>query len=527
MTWTNPIPSTDASNDLLADLLGVALRRKLLILAVLIATTLGCYVALAFISEQYEAEARLLVKLGRENAEVPLTVDKGGVYSTGVAKEEINSNIQLLTSRSLMEMTVDSLGVDRFTFVAPRPPGFFAAIKYYTKQAYRSVRKVWSDALIALDLKKAVGPREAAVNLLAAKTTAARERDSNVTIVKIRLPDPKLALDAMTTLLAVYRQRHIDVQREGNLRQVFDQQSTDLAEELSALQQRMLRLKSDAKVSSAPEQRSQYLQRLDQLRRGIDAKTTERYQLLSEQETLRARLATLPASLKSQEVVEPNRGSRAMRERLIALRLKRVEVGGRYSESGQLVKNIDDEIASIEKVLSTESQTETGEVTFERNPVAAQFEVDLERTHVKLAGLTAAIHEEQRQIAEIEAALRKLEAGDESLRLAELQRRVLEEKFLTTASRSSAARIAEDFDQRQLVNLAILGEPSVPEVPVYPPKLLYMGIAIGVGLLLGFAAALALEWSSDLVRGPRDLTAIAGVPFLGRFACEPRAGLGG
>ena len=517
MTWTNAIPESDSGQALLAELITVVVRRRLLIFLVLVGTTLGCYVALAFITDQYEAEARLLVKLGRENAEVPLTVDKGGVYATGVAKEEINSNIQLLTSRSLVEATVDTLGIGRFTVEATRPPGFFSGVKFYARRTYRYLKGRWHDSLVALGLKKELGDREQAVNVLVGAISAERQRDSNVTIVKIRLPDAKLALDAMSALLDLYLQRHIQVQQVGNLRQAFEQQSTGLGKQLEELQSRMVLMKREAKLSSATEQRTQLLQRLDQLKREIDSRTRERSQLESERAALETRLRALPARMKSQEIVEPNLGSRSIRERLIELRLKRVETSGRYDANFQLVKNIDDEIASLEKLLSTEEATQAGDVTYQRNPVAAEFEADVERTNVKLVGLVASIAEQWRQIADIEADLGRLDAGEDSLRLAELERRVLEEKFVATSSRSSAARIAEDLDQRRVANMAVLGTPSVPEEPVYPPKLLIMGIALAAGLLLGVGMALVLEWGSDVIRGPRDIVAIEGVSFLGPF----------
>ena len=521
MSWTTAIPESDSSGALIAELVTVAARRKRLILLVLLGTILGAYVALAFMTEQYEAEARLLVKLGRENAEVPLTVDKGGVYSTGVAKEEINSNIQLLTSRSLIEATIDQLGVERFMFRSPRPPGFFKAVKYFTKQAFRYVKETGHHALVLLDLEKELGNREKAVNSLVGAVKAVRERDSNVTIVKIRLPDPILALDTMSALLNIYLQRHIQVQRgEGNLRQVFEQQSAELGKQLEELQGRMVLLKQEAKLSSAPEQRTQLLQRLDQLKREIDTRTSEHSKLQSEQVALQARLKALPASTKSQEILEANRGSLAIKERLIQLRLKRVEIAGRYSDDFPLAKNIDDEIASLEKLLSTEEATQTGDVTYQPNPVSVEFEAEVERANVKQVGLMASINEQRRQIADIEAELQRLDAGDDHLRLAELERRVLEEKFLATSTRSSAARIAEDLDQRQVANLAVLGTPSVPEEPVYPPKLLIMGIAIAAGLFLGFGLALALEWSSDVIHAPRDIIAVEGLPFLGQFRCR-------
>ncbi|HYU45458.1 MAG TPA: Wzz/FepE/Etk N-terminal domain-containing protein, partial [Terriglobales bacterium] len=84
--------------------LGLLLRRHAGgVLLVFAATVLGAYVTLQFLTERYETSASILVKVGRENTETPLTVQNGGFLATGVRKEEINSELELLTSRSLVE----------------------------------------------------------------------------------------------------------------------------------------------------------------------------------------------------------------------------------------------------------------------------------------------------------------------------------------------------------------------------------------------------------------------------------------
>lgn len=520
-TWTNEPPSGDSTRILLTQFLAVIQRRKLLVVLVLVGTLLGCYVALSFITDQYEAEARLLVKLGRENAEVPLTVDKGGVYTTGVAKEEINSNIQLLTSRSLIEATIDRVGVERFMFRPVRPKTFFALMKYYAKQTYGWARNRWDRTLIALDLAKDLTDREKAVNLLERSVKAARERDSNVTIVNIRLPDARLAADAMSVLLDLYLQKHIQVQQEGNLREVFQEQSATLGKQLDDLQNRIATIKKEGNLSSVPEQRTQLLERLDQLKRDIDAKVSQQRELESQAATLQARLTSLPVSMRTQEVVEPSRGTRAIRDRLSELRVKRVDLAAHYAPTSRLVKNIDDEIAALDTMLKTEEATQAGDVTYQRNPMVAEFQAEVERTNVKQAGLIAAINEQRKQAAAIQFELRRLDEGEDKLRLAELERHVLQEKYVASAARSSAAQISEDFDTAKVANVAILAPPTVPSVPVYPPKLLIMGVALAAGLLLGLGAALVVEWASDVIYAPADIAGIGGLPYLGEFRLTP------
>src|SRR5438874_960921 len=92
------------------DLYALLCRHRWIIALVFAGTVLGTYAALQLMTERYESTASLLVKLGRENAEIPSTVLKTGLVTAGVQPEEINSEIQLLTSEPLAAAVVDKMG---------------------------------------------------------------------------------------------------------------------------------------------------------------------------------------------------------------------------------------------------------------------------------------------------------------------------------------------------------------------------------------------------------------------------------
>src|SRR5262245_10815149 len=77
-------------------------RYRWLILAVFLVTVLtGWAVLQVFFTELYESQSTALVKLGRETTEVPSSVTNGNVLSQGVRVQDINSEVQLLSSPKL------------------------------------------------------------------------------------------------------------------------------------------------------------------------------------------------------------------------------------------------------------------------------------------------------------------------------------------------------------------------------------------------------------------------------------------
>src|SRR5690349_14903168 len=84
------------------------LRYRWLILTTFLVFVGGGWLALQiFFTDLYETKVSLLVKIGRENAETPTTVVNGQVLSQGVRIQDINSEVQLLSSLSLIESVVD------------------------------------------------------------------------------------------------------------------------------------------------------------------------------------------------------------------------------------------------------------------------------------------------------------------------------------------------------------------------------------------------------------------------------------
>src|SRR5436190_14803028 len=90
-----------------SDVLKMVKKYWQLVLIVFAAGTIGTYLTLQlFFTSQYETKASLLVKVGRENTEIPATVLNGQVLNQGVRLADINSEVQILSSRVLVEKVV-------------------------------------------------------------------------------------------------------------------------------------------------------------------------------------------------------------------------------------------------------------------------------------------------------------------------------------------------------------------------------------------------------------------------------------
>ncbi|RMD66781.1 MAG: hypothetical protein D6824_00170 [Planctomycetota bacterium] len=511
------IPHFGSERTILDDLAGVLRRRKLVVGLTLLATVLGAYAALLYVTEKYEAEARLLVTLGRENAEAPLTVERGGVYTTGVQKEEINSYIQLLTSRDLIEQTVDTMGVDRFRFEPEPPRTFFQRVKAVLKGLARAAKKQLNALLVRLDLREELSERDKAVELVKRSLKVSREGESNVIRIALRLPSAELARDTVQTLIDLYLDRHVKLRRADAVLPVFDQAVHDYREEIEQLQRKREQTQQRYHLSDVAVQRARLLDRLHDLERQIDANGARRASLEQRQAALQRKLAVLDAQAKAQEVVEPNPALPLIKERLVELRVKRAELASKYEPTAPPVARVDEEIASIEALLKQEPATQQGPVTFERNPLRQSFEEELARNDVELASLAAETRSKEQSIETIRQQLQRLNEGETALQLIDLDLQVLQQKFLANSTRREEARINEELDKRRVANVSVLSPPTAAPFPVQPKKMLVMGLSVAAGLLLGVGLGVLLEWGDDTIYSKAELVRATDVPYLGQF----------
>jgi uncharacterized protein involved in exopolysaccharide biosynthesis len=155
------------------------------------------------------------------------------VLSTGVRREELGSEVQILGSTDLLGEVVDELGVEAFRVTRVPPPTLFAKVRFYAKEGLRWTKRQYQEALYALNLKRRLGEREAAIALLLDELHAEPQKDSDVIALSLRLADPALAVRVEEALIHKYLGRRVEVRRNPGVKEFFDRETRELAGELT------------------------------------------------------------------------------------------------------------------------------------------------------------------------------------------------------------------------------------------------------------------------------------------------------
>jgi uncharacterized protein involved in exopolysaccharide biosynthesis len=493
-------------------------KYRALLAVVVTATVLSAYVTVQFVlREVYETKASVLVKLGRENTEVPVTVQKGAVLSGGVRKEELNSEIQLLSARSLVTEVVDQIGSDAFRMPMVEPQTLPQKITHYVRAGVGWTRERLAALLVATGLQKRLSDRERLILGIEGALRVEAERDSDVITVRLQFGDPDLSVRILSLLLDLYLDRHIEVRRDVEIRGVFSRQVAArkrLVEQIDAAREE---IKARFNLVSTAEQRTMLLKQLDTVRNEIDANEAKRVALQAQQALMRGRLAALPDELRQSQSITPNPSVQARKDRLVLLQQERAKLSTHYLPESQVIRNVEREIVALTELLANEEPTLVGAITYQANPVKASFMQSIEEAGVQIAGLESSRQQRGARVREIEEQLRQINEGERQIRDLERERQIAEESYLTYVKRMEESLIVEELDRRRIANISVLSPPVRAIEAVYPRKLFIVALSFPAGLLIGVAMVFLVEYFNDVISTPRDLAGIRGVAYLGGF----------
>lgn len=488
----------------------------MVVLTVFLSGTIGMYLVLnVFFTDIYETTTRLLVKVGRENMETPTTVQNGQLFSQGVRLADINSEVQILSSRELIDRVVDRLGPETFQNVLVPPASWTGYPKYILKLTSRKVKATSRDFLIALGLEKRLSDRETAILAVSDGVKVEPVRESDILTLKVRSPSQKLCVDVANVLLDEYMQRRALARQSPASMKFFEARLAEVRDRLTELQKNRYGIKSRWNLSAPEEQRSLYLKELNSIETELMQNSAEMERLNRQREMMSRRVQEMPELSQKEQTESSNPSIQSLKDRITALRMERSKAASRYQPTSEVLQKMDSEISDLEESLGKEQATILNSVVSESNPIRRQFRAGIEQDSVRAAGLEKRNQYLQGPATELADRVRSIDRGLNLLESTEREYRRAEQDYLTYAKRYEEARLSEELDSMRVANVSVVGSPELPIKPVYPKKLFLMGIAMPVSLLLGIALAALLETTEDRVIDEESVLGMTDLPCLG------------
>ena len=217
-------------------------RRMALIFCGIMLLTL---VAIAVYPRSYTSESKLFIRVGRESVALDPTATTGQTIMLQKTQvDEVNSALQVLLSRDVLQKAVDRVGAERIVQDA-KPSD-----KTVMRQA-ASVDKNWSDSIAqatswlsteaaktmaALHLSDPGTPEELAVRKLESQLKAFAPKDSTIIAVTFSASSPQLAHDVVEEVTNEFLDQHLRVNHSEGSQAFFAEQADSLQKQLEAAQ---------------------------------------------------------------------------------------------------------------------------------------------------------------------------------------------------------------------------------------------------------------------------------------------------
>ena len=503
--------SGDLMQTSVRDVVYVVFRHKWKVALVFLVVVLGVTGYSYVVREVFRSEAKLLVRLGRENIAVDPSVSGTPLPVYSSREGDVKSEIAILTSESLVEETVDTLGLEAFR---PQPRNgsgaWYVGLVSSCGAVVGGLKDVVEGLMVKSGLRPKLTEREEVVARLVKGVDVEVEKQSSVLTVTLEQGGAVLARDALETLLKLYLERHVEVHASQASPKFFETQAAKLFAELSAKEQQLDAFRSEKGVVTLSGQNDKLVAHISNLE-NLLAST------LSQTRGSQARVEELGKALAAQKRVREtsrvtgrtNFAADALKERLANLRAEELDLSSRYPATHRPLIELREKLVAVEAQLAQEDETLT-EVTTGINLNYQELELALQTERAQLVA-----HQAQRGVLEEELAEQKRQISLLS-EFGHLTRDVelTEGEYRQYRESLQRARISAALDVDEVSNVSVVQAATLPRAPVRPRRLLNVALGLVIGLFGGLTVAFLMEYLDDSLNTKEKAERCLGVPVL-------------
>jgi len=487
----------------------VIFRRRVLILATFAVITLGVSYAVATQPPRFEAVGKLLVKRSRGDLLLTPTDTRNVNFMLTLPQtQDLAAQVELLQNRSLLEVVAARLDLGGRSASAGSGPPIMAATLTRAFEGLGGWARFW--------------PWGRGADGQAGDPVAALQRDlavraipnSNVIEIRFRDGDPERAARVVNTLMALYLDRYLEIQRTPGATGFFTAHRDRVAAELRQAEEALRRFQERARVVDAAAQVEAYARRLAEARQNMIDTRFDYREAEVKLAANRAFLEQQPERILKAVTSRFNPLLRAMQERLLALEMEREKLLHRYTEDDRRVRDVEGEIAALKMRMLAEPEWVTDTQTSDVNQLRKELEEKVTALEVSLARLRIKEQNWAATAGEMERLLTDLALRALDKQRLEREVRAREDAYLLYRRKVEEARIAEAMDESKIMNVSIAERASASATPIGPKKNLAFAFAAAVGLVSGVAGAFVREFFDRSIKVEEHLRSAVDVPLL-------------
>src|SRR5438105_3091088 len=445
-------------------------RRKFLVLFTFLAVVIGAVIVTLLLPNRYEARMKILVKNQRVDIAITPEATTGTNTPTvenEVSENQINSEIELLTSKDLLTEVVTSTGLD--------------------KQEASLLNRSMTDAVRV----------ERAVNRLTKDLSINPVRKANVITISYASDSPQLSAAVLKKLGDLYLEKHLKLNHPVGATDFFKEKADEYEKQLKESEQKLTDFQQSNNLVVLSQQKELTLQKTAEAK----AKMLEADAGLSEATNrivrVEQQLAAIPKRVITQSRQLPNQYSaERLNTMMVELQNRRTQLLTKYRPDDRLVREVDEQIRTTRDALARAEQKTSVEEATDLNPLRQTLETELSRGRLDQAGAKARRDTLAGQLHQYDASLKKLEGDTTKHDDLQREKKEAEDNYQLYAKKREEARIADELDRQKITNVSIAEAATVAQIPSSPNRPLNLILGI---LLAGFLS-LGTVFSAEMLR---------------------------
>lgn len=500
-------PSLPALDATARDLLLILFKRKWSIVLIVLVTVVSALAYLFVVQEPiYTAQAKILVKLGPEQAPPP-TMLTSAPQATSYRFQEVNTEAEIMQSVDLLDRLITDFKLDDPPPPKPIPASGLSRYKALAKKYVNDVKELVDELMIRYGLKERMSRRQTLIYALSRALVVRGQKDSNILIAELTMPYKGETAVLLNRLVELYLERRKMVYKAMGV-DYFREKEKQTGQELAAAEQQLEKFEMIGSVSMLGKQQEQLIQQIATAETALreaqvaheaaEMKIRRLEEELAKPEPNFGRVGEFPVDSFPQGLLRQMAELARERERLRMTEL----------DSGEKIKNNRSQFQALSNMLAA-------------NLRAAESErrAALETRRAAHVALTQQLGATKNRQTEVEALTRRARESEE---VHLFYRRKLEETAATQAS-----------EKQRTGNVSIVQLATEPIVPAGMRKSYMLAIAAVASLFLALLWITIAEFFDDRVYTVEDVrrrlpgapvTAVARAwPFTGPYAIARRA----
>jgi len=443
----------------------------------------------ALVPRQYRSEMEILIQNNRGDDQITPQRTMGSVMVNGVTEEQINSEIELLRSRSLANVVVD-----------PQ----------------------WTEMSATTMTRDALKAHDKAVAQFAKHLTVEMVRKSNVIRVSYTAFDPRNATQALSRLLNAFLTKQREIAQPPGTAEFFVSEAARYKTELDQAQEELAQYQQQHQIVSLGDTEQATDREINDAEtelRAIDAKIGEESQRI---DTEVGQLRSIPSRQATQERTVPNDYSvERLNTMLAELENKRTSLLTKFTPGDRLVQETNKQIADTKSALSNARQMSSQEHSTDVNPVWQSVSASIIQGQAERQALKARRGVLEQQISNLRNSLASAEGS--TVAFSTLRQKVadLESNYQLYTQKSNEAKVEDAMNENRLLNVAVAQSPTLAMTPIRPRPVLDLTLGAFTALFLANFAVFLVEMGRSTVATPREVNRFARYPLLATVPFAP------